>query len=112
MPFNPNVKDGRGTRGLADAQDQLGEHARRAAVRGLRRDLRHHVHLRRPAHRRPTRSVLDTDGAPIPGLYAAGELVGGIFYFNYPGGTGLMTGAVFGRIAGTQRGQHAARSNR
>ena len=44
--------------------------------------------------------VLDTDGAPIPGLYAAGELVGGLFYFNYPGGTGLMSGAVFGRIAG------------
>jgi tricarballylate dehydrogenase len=38
---------------------------------------------------------------PIPGLYAAGELVGGIFYFNYPGGSGLMSGAVFGRIAGT-----------
>jgi tricarballylate dehydrogenase len=44
--------------------------------------------------------VLDTDGTPIPGLYAAGELVGGLFYFNYPGGTGLMSGAVFGRIAG------------
>ncbi len=44
--------------------------------------------------------MLDSDLAPIPGLYAAGELVGGIFYFNYPGGTGLMSGAVFGRIAG------------
>ncbi|MGH6917509.1 MAG: FAD-binding protein, partial [Geminicoccaceae bacterium] len=44
--------------------------------------------------------VLDTDLEPIPGLYAAGELVGGLFYFNYPGGTGLMSGAVFGRIAG------------
>ena len=40
------------------------------------------------------------DMNPIPGLYAAGELVGGIFYFNYPGGSGLMSGAVFGRIAG------------
>jgi tricarballylate dehydrogenase len=37
----------------------------------------------------------------MPGLYAAGELVGGLFYFNYPGGTGLMSGAVFGKIAGT-----------
>ena len=45
--------------------------------------------------------VIDTDGNPIRGLYAAGELVGGLFYFNYPGGTGLMSGAVFGRIAGT-----------
>jgi tricarballylate dehydrogenase len=45
--------------------------------------------------------VVDSDLAPIPGLYAAGELVGGIFYFNYPGGSGLASGCVFGRIAGT-----------
>ena len=44
--------------------------------------------------------MLDTDLAPIPGLFAAGELVGGLFYFNYPGGTGLVSGAVLGRIAG------------
>ena len=44
--------------------------------------------------------MINTDGQPIRGLYAAGELVGGLFYFNYPGGTGLMSGAVFGRIAG------------
>lgn len=44
--------------------------------------------------------VISTDGLPIPGLFAAGELVGGIFWFNYPGGTGLTSGAVFGRIAG------------
>ena len=45
--------------------------------------------------------MINIDGLPIPGLYAAGEMVGGIFYFNYPGGTGLMSGAVFGRIAGS-----------
>ena len=44
--------------------------------------------------------VMGVDGAPIPRLYAAGELVGGLFYFNYPGGTGLTSGAVFGRTAG------------
>jgi tricarballylate dehydrogenase len=44
--------------------------------------------------------VLDTTGRAIPGLHAAGELVGGIFFHNYPGGTGLMSGAVFGRRAG------------
>ena len=44
--------------------------------------------------------VLGEDGAPIPGLFAAGELVGGLFYFNYPGGSGLTSGAVFGRTAG------------
>ena len=45
-------------------------------------------------------NVLDTELNPIPGLYAAGELVGGMFCFNYPGGTGLMSGAIFGRLAG------------
>ena len=43
---------------------------------------------------------MDVDLAPINGLYAAGEVVGGIFYGNYPGGSGLMSGAVFGKIAG------------
>ena len=51
--------------------------------------------------------VLDTAERPIPGLYGAGELVGGLFYFNYPGGTGLMSGAVFGRIAGHGAGAYA-----
>jgi tricarballylate dehydrogenase len=44
--------------------------------------------------------VVATDWKPIPGLYAAGEMVGGLFHYNYPLGTGLMSGAVFGRIAG------------
>jgi len=51
--------------------------------------------------------VVDVDMHPIPGLYAAGELVGGIFFFNYPGGTGLTSGAVFGRLAGTSAGAAA-----
>lgn len=44
--------------------------------------------------------VLDTEDHPIPGLYASGEITGGFFYFNYPGGAGLTRGAVFGRLAG------------
>lgn len=44
--------------------------------------------------------VLDTEGNLIRGLFAAGEITGGSFYNNYPGGSGLMKGAVFGRIAG------------
>jgi tricarballylate dehydrogenase len=50
--------------------------------------------------------VLDTDGGPIGGLYACGELVGGLFYFNYPGGAGLTSGAVFGRVAGQQASKY------
>jgi tricarballylate dehydrogenase len=44
--------------------------------------------------------VMDTLEEPIPGLYAAGELVGGLFYNNYAGGAGLMAGSVFGKLAG------------
>jgi tricarballylate dehydrogenase len=45
-------------------------------------------------------AVLDTAGRRIPGLFAAGELVGGLFFHNYPGGSGLTAGAVWGRRAG------------
>ncbi len=50
-----------------------------------------------------TRSqVQDTAERSIPGLYAAGELVGGLYYHNYGSGSGLVSGAVFGRIAGRE----------
>jgi tricarballylate dehydrogenase len=48
----------------------------------------------------PQARVVDLQDRPIPGLFAAGELVGGLFYENYPGGAGLTAGAVFGQIAG------------
>jgi len=44
--------------------------------------------------------VVSTDWKPMPGLYTCGEMVGGLFHYNYPLGTGLISGAVFGRIAG------------
>jgi tricarballylate dehydrogenase len=56
---------------------------------------------------RETGQVLNVHFHPIPGLYCAGEMVGGLFYFNYPSGTGLVSGAVFGKIAGTGAGQAA-----
>ena len=45
--------------------------------------------------------ALDADGAAIPGLFVCGEMLGGLFSGNYPGGSGLTSGAVFGRRAGT-----------
>jgi tricarballylate dehydrogenase len=54
-------------------------------------------------------AVLDTGETPIPGLFAAGELVGGIFYGNYLGGAGLMSGSVFGRLAGGSAAAYAVR---
>jgi len=45
-------------------------------------------------------AVLNTKDIVIKGLYACGEMVGGVFYNGYPGGSGLTSGAVFGKLAG------------
>ncbi|NYT21997.1 FAD-dependent tricarballylate dehydrogenase TcuA [Alcaligenaceae bacterium] len=55
-------------------------------------------------------AVQDTTESTIPGLYAAGELVGGIFWENYLGGAGLMSGSVFGRLAGASAAAYSKRS--
>jgi tricarballylate dehydrogenase len=46
--------------------------------------------------------VLDTRDIVIDGLYGIGEMTGGVFYHNYPSGTGLVKGAIAGRIAGAK----------
>jgi tricarballylate dehydrogenase len=51
--------------------------------------------------------VKDTSDNVISGLFAAGEITGGSFFNNYPGGSGLMKGAVFGRLAGTHAAEFA-----
>jgi len=55
--------------------------------------------------------VVNTEGHVVSGLFAAGEITGGSFYHNYPGGSGLMKGAVFGRLAGRSAAA-AAKANR
>lgn len=44
--------------------------------------------------------VLHEDGSVMTGLYACGEALGGLFSGNYPGGSGLAAGAVWGRRVG------------
>jgi tricarballylate dehydrogenase len=56
--------------------------------------------------------VQDMTDQSIPGLYAAGELVGGLFFENYPGGTGLMSGSVFGKLAGESAASYVDASPR
>ena len=51
VPFNPNVKDGRGTVGLAIPKSNWSNILDTPPYRGLRRHLRHHLHLRRPEDR-------------------------------------------------------------
>jgi tricarballylate dehydrogenase len=106
MPFNPNVKDGKCTTGLAINKSNWANAIEKPPFSayavgcgitftfgGLKIDT--------------MAQVLDIADEPLPGLFAAGELVGGLFYYNYPGSSGLMAGSVFGRIAGREAASHA-----
>ena len=55
--------------------------------------------------------VLNHEGLPMPGLWGVGEISGGFFAFNYPGGAGLTKGAVFGRLAGQAAAKRAKEEN-
>jgi tricarballylate dehydrogenase len=101
VPFSPVVKDGRGTKGLripksnwANTIDTPPFQAY-AVTCGV-------TFTFGGVKISPDTNVQGLGGRGIPGLYAAGELIGGLFYFNYPSGSGLVSGAVFGRRAGTQ----------
>ena len=105
VPFNPNEKDGRGTAGLNVPKTNWANRIDTAPFEayavtcgitftfgGLKINER--------------AEVQNTMYRKINGLYAAGEAAGGLFYDNYPGGAGLMAGAVFGKIAGEQAAQY------
>jgi tricarballylate dehydrogenase len=104
VPFNPTVKDGRGTVGLeipkSNWANRLDEppYEAFAVTCGITFTFGG-VRVNKAAR------VLDATLTPIDGLYACGEMVGGLFYFNYPGSTGLTWGAVLGKIAGTGAAQ-------
>ncbi|MFP6892003.1 MAG: FAD-dependent tricarballylate dehydrogenase TcuA [Nitrospinota bacterium] len=104
--FDPTIKDGKATRGLDPEKTNWA------------------VPIDSPPYRVYGVTVgitftfggirINTDAAvtdhlerPIPGLFATGEIAGGFFYQNYPGGAGLVRGAVFGKIAGTNAGAMA-----
>jgi tricarballylate dehydrogenase len=99
IPFDPNVKDGRHTVGLPVPKSNWANPLTKPpfiafavtcgitfTYGGVRVDT--------------DARVLDEELVPIPGLFATGELMGGLYYDGYAGGAGLMAGAVFGRIAG------------
>ncbi|HUB47616.1 MAG TPA: FAD-dependent tricarballylate dehydrogenase TcuA [Acetobacteraceae bacterium] len=99
VPFNPNIHDGLRTNGLAidktnwaNKLDAPPYHAYGVTAGvtftfgGLKVSAK--------------AEVLDSSSTPIGGLFAAGEIVGGLYYHNYGSGTGLVAGVVFGRLAG------------
>ncbi len=52
--------------------------------------------------------VVDTDGNVIPGLFAAGEVTGGVHGNNRLGGNAVADFVIFGRIAGSSAAENAA----
>lgn len=99
VPFNPGVKDGKGTRGITPPKSNWAQPIDAPPFKafpgvcgitftfgGVRTDGRSRV--------------ISKEGQPIPGLYAAGATTGGLLYNHYPLGASLMQAAVFGRIAG------------
>jgi tricarballylate dehydrogenase len=104
--YNPSVKDGKSTKGISPAKTNWALRVEKGpfyafpvtcgitfAFGGL--------------HVNTNGEVLGENQEPIQGLFAAGEMVGGIFYKNYPGGSGLMSGSVFGKVSGEQAAKYA-----
>jgi tricarballylate dehydrogenase len=97
--FNPAVKDGKGTKGITPPKSNWAQpldtppYVGYAVTTGI-------TFTFGGLRITPSGQVIDSEQRPIPGLYACGELIGGLFYNNYPGGAGLMAGAVLGRLAG------------
>jgi len=105
-PFDPNVRDGRCTTGLElpksnwSSRIETPPYEAYPVTCGITFTFGG-IHINTRAH------VLDVEERPIPGLFACGEMVGGLFYFNYPVGSGLASGTVFGKIAGEEAGKRA-----
>lgn len=97
--FNPAVKDGRQTRGLAVDKSNWARALREPPFVAYQVTCGITLTYGGLAIDEQAR-VQNEEGEAIGGLYAAGELVGGLYYDRYPGGAGLTSGAVFGRIAG------------
>lgn len=99
--FNPAVRDGRCTRGLAINKSNWALAIAEPPFVAYQVSCGITLTYGGLAIDEEAR-VQNEEGFPIEGLYAAGEMVGGLYYDRYPGGAGLTSGSVFGRIAGRE----------
>jgi len=107
VPFDPNIKDGRAAPGLAVPRSNWANTIDTPPFEAYA--VTCGITFAFGGLKITTQGqVVDTDNRPIAGLYAAGEMVGGLFYFNYPGASGLTSGSVFGRLAGESAALAAA----
>ncbi|WP_026693009.1 FAD-dependent tricarballylate dehydrogenase TcuA [Peribacillus kribbensis] len=108
--YNPTVKDGKRTEGITPAKSNWalrmdqGPFYAYPVTCGITFSFG-------GLHVSPEGEVLTKERQPLPGLFAAGEMIGGIFYENYPGGSGLMSGAVYGKLAGASAAGYVKQGN-
>ncbi|WP_028783947.1 FAD-dependent tricarballylate dehydrogenase TcuA [Thalassobacillus devorans] len=107
--YNPTVKDGKGTEGITPPKSNWALRIEQGPFYAF--PVTCGITFSFGGVRVNTNAeVLNENDEPIHGLFAAGEMVGGIFYENYPGGSGLMSGAVFGKTAGTSAANYVTKS--
>ncbi|MEX3017938.1 FAD-dependent tricarballylate dehydrogenase TcuA [Gymnodinialimonas hymeniacidonis] len=105
IPFDPTIRDGKAAHGLSVPRSNWAQRLNTPPYRAY--PVTGGITFTYGGLAVSDRGAVVSDaGAEIPGLYACGEMVGGVFFEGYPGGSGLTSGAVFGRLAGT----HAAES--
>lgn len=98
VPFNPNVRDGRSTQGIDPPKSNWANPLDSPPFEAYA--VTAGITFTFGGLRITPRAEVVVSYEPAANLFAAGELVGGLFYFNYPGGAGLTGGSVFGRLAG------------
>jgi tricarballylate dehydrogenase len=107
VPFNPNIHDGLRTRGLPIDKTNWANRLDTPPYEAY--GVTCGITFTFGGLKVTTAAeVEDLTGARIPGLFAAGEIVGGLYYHNYGSGTGLVAGVVFGRLAGAGAARFAA----
>lgn len=106
VPFDPTIKDGRGTRGLAIPKSNWANAIDTSPFEAY--EVTCGIALTYGGlHIDRNGAVLDMLERPMPGLYAAGSTVGGLFYHTVPSGSSLTAGSVFGRTAGREAARYA-----
>ena len=99
VPFDPTVKDGRSST-TTPPKSNWASPIETAPFYAYQVTCGMHLHLRRTAVSTRRGACSTPTVVPSRSLLVAGEMLGGLFSGNYPGGTGLTAGAVFGRRAG------------
>ncbi|KAJ5164054.1 uncharacterized protein N7500_005884 [Penicillium coprophilum] len=111
--WDPAVKDGLATKGLAVAKSNWALPIDKPPFLAVKVTAGITFTFGGLAVNPETAAVIsETTSDEVPGLYCVGEMLGGIFYDNYPGGSGLTSGTVFGRRAGRAAAERAGKSGR